>query len=36
MYKKYLLRLVVMMVLATTGMVGVGGFSYYYDKNVNL
>ena len=34
MYAKYLLRLVVMMALATTGMIGIEGFSYYHDKQV--
>ena len=32
MYAKYLLRLVVMMALATTGMIDIEGVSYYYDK----
>ena len=32
MYAKYSLRLVVMMALATTGMIGIDEVSYYYDK----
>ena len=36
MYAKYLLRLVVMMALAATGMVGIEGLSYNYDKKINL
>ena len=34
MYAKYLLRLLVMMALAATGMVGIEGLSYYYDKKI--
>ena len=36
MYAKYLLRLVVVMALAATGMVGIEGLSYNYDKKINF